>query len=175
LVTVFDCDGVLVDSRAAVEKAYREAGVQPPDDFWGKPWQEWLPQACKGIYDAMWYHKRKNEIYLNLIQRGAVPLLSGGEVFREMLDQGATLIVATSGSMQAIQAVMRYHKLKPAATYYELRSEQRVSLLERIAMDYLERCVYVDDNPTFNEPMRVIRYDATMTKDELTEAIGWTP
>jgi hypothetical protein len=69
MLTVFDLDGTLIDTREAVVMAYREAGVEMPSWAWGLPWRQWLNDQ-----DA---HDRKNACYAKMLRRHAhaLPLL----------------------------------------------------------------------------------------------------
>jgi FMN phosphatase YigB (HAD superfamily) len=66
---VFDLDGTLFDTEHRVRQAYLDAGVDMPDDAWGKPAVAWLP-ALKGSHWKQ-YHQRKTELYLRSLR--AIP------------------------------------------------------------------------------------------------------
>jgi beta-phosphoglucomutase-like phosphatase (HAD superfamily) len=57
---VFDLDGCLIDSRAAVIEAYQQAGIIMPQDAWGKPWQDWCPRRI---------HDKKIELYPTVLKK----------------------------------------------------------------------------------------------------------
>jgi phosphoglycolate phosphatase-like HAD superfamily hydrolase len=58
---VYDLDGTLIDSKRAVVEAYKAAGINPPDDFWGKPFSAWC--------DANVAHERKNDLYPEMLKK----------------------------------------------------------------------------------------------------------
>lgn len=59
---VYDLDGVLADTKEFVLQCYRSAEVEPPDDFWGKPWQSWLDDPAKHDLKNTFLHKHKHLI-----------------------------------------------------------------------------------------------------------------
>src|SRR5688572_14031374 len=64
-----DVDGTIIDSRALVERAYRDVGVQVPSGAWGRRWQDWLVDVCGSFELALETHIRKTDVYANLIMR----------------------------------------------------------------------------------------------------------
>ena len=63
---IFDLDGVLVDSRAAITEAYRRAGVDYPDSCWGRPWWQVFTQLGLTAGEAadVYAKKRKHQTEL---------------------------------------------------------------------------------------------------------------
>ena len=57
---LFDLDGTLVNTRLAVKEAYRQVGIEMPDDAWGKPWTEWL--------NNKFAHDAKAKIYPDVLK-----------------------------------------------------------------------------------------------------------
>lgn len=101
-------DGVLIDSQQPVIESYREAGVEVPTDMiWGKPWRDWLIDACggDGALAAM-AHKRKTEIYLKKLESGAVPLLPMADTIRLLHDGGHRVGIVTGAAEAAAHAVI---------------------------------------------------------------------
>jgi hypothetical protein len=150
-----------------------------PEEFWGHPWSEWLPDVCGSYYRATQIHKQKNLIYLSLIEQGEVPLLSGGEAFKHLQTQSAPLAVVTASSLPAARAAFKYHGFDPGTAYYHVPGGvEREPVLERLVVSHtmkMELPVYVDDHPCNSGFVRSIHYTPDMTKDELLEAIAWTP
>ena len=50
---VFDLDGTLIDTREANLGAYRAAGVEPPEDFAVRPWQDWCDPVTHNVKGAL--------------------------------------------------------------------------------------------------------------------------
>ena len=63
---IFDLDGTLVDTHAAVTEAYRRVGVIMPDDAWGMPWTAWLKSKV--------LHERKAKVYPECLKEFASKL-----------------------------------------------------------------------------------------------------
>ena len=61
---VFDVDGVLVDTRELVVQAYRDVGVEMPENAWGLPWHEWLPALVGDDGRAAELHREKTRRYV---------------------------------------------------------------------------------------------------------------
>jgi len=109
----FDVDGVLVDSRATVRAAYEEALGQRVDDalwekVWGKPWRGWLVEHVGEVGEAIGVHRRKNDVYRELIRGGHATPLAGAEAVRRLygMDHGVRLI--TGASETAAHAVLHW-------------------------------------------------------------------
>jgi hypothetical protein len=172
-VTVFDCDGVIVDSRDAVFKAYVEAGVTPPDDFWGKPVTEWMPNTPEGVKA----HRVKNEIYVSMIRDGEVPLLTGGHALRWLQGRIPTIIM-TSASKAAVNAIVDHYSLRPTRIHYGMTGHDRWAMAQAWK-DISVRPIVIDDQPSrrgdFPTGIAFIDYVSTMTRDELlVEVFRWT-
>ena len=65
-LTIFDFDGVLVDTEEIVVEAYRRAGVIPPGGLSLGSWRNWLP-GMVGEQQAHVVHEAKNRHYLELL------------------------------------------------------------------------------------------------------------
>ena len=64
MLVIFDLDGVLIDTAELIKKAYRNAGVEPPDDILAQEYSDWLAdfgsaEEITRIRDI------KNNYYLN--------------------------------------------------------------------------------------------------------------
>lgn len=90
---VFDMDGVLIDTRKAVEAAYAKAGMIMPAHAWGKPWQEWCPKEVHSLKQVYY------PICLSLYAR-ELP------AFRVLRDLGGSVL--TSASQYAAELVQEY-------------------------------------------------------------------
>jgi len=128
MLLAFDLDGTLVDSRDAVLKSYRAAGVEPPKDFWGKPWREWL--ADKKAHD----HKN--------LEFGKIDTLKTVRRLRTMdLFQQDHSLVLTGASFEAARAVLAFYDLRPKSLFTELNVQAKVDTLKA-----LEPGIYFDDD-----------------------------
>ena len=116
MLLAFDLDGTLVDTRDAVLKSYRAAGVEPPHDFWGKPWRAWLSDKQA--------HDRKNEEFRKPDTLKAVKRLKTMELFCQ--DHS---LVLTAASAPAARVILAHYDLRPAALFWELDAEGKVEVL----------------------------------------------
>jgi hypothetical protein len=66
----YDLDGTLLDTEAAVRKAYELAGLIPPPNFFGRPVKEWLKTTPANIE----LHKLKNKFYMEETWKMVEPL-----------------------------------------------------------------------------------------------------
>lgn len=129
---VFDLDGTLVDTRAAHEAAYREVGVEPPEDFHIRPWQDWCHERV---------HSEKNALLPRHLAQTA-RLLPAFKILEAM--GGEILTNASEESFAAIVAVF------PALSQYRATrgktpKEKFLWLLEQQG-DSMSPGVYLDDN-----------------------------
>lgn len=143
---VFDVDGVIADSRRLVRECYDDAGVDMPDDAWGRPWHEWL--------DDEHVHARKNQLYIEAVKAGRLPILDGAEVVRHFLAQEARVGFATGSSYLAFVAVYRQSSLYDLVCDVGQRIWWRVGCTTRDKIVTLRKWhakVYVDDNEELGE------------------------
>lgn len=103
----FDLDGVLIDSRAAVKAAYLSAGVEQPDDAWGKPAESWLPDLTD---EPGAVHEAKQRAYPRALVNHARPL-AGTEVARRLLKDRVKVTVVTHASWRSATAALAFLKL----------------------------------------------------------------
>lgn len=89
---VFDLDGCLVDTREAVETAYRMAGVEMPVGAWGKPWREWCSPHV---------HELKNHFYPSCL----VYYLQPGPALPLWKRLTGNRVILTGASLEALEAV----------------------------------------------------------------------
>lgn len=147
----FDLDGTLVDTRDAVRRSYRIAGVEMPDYAFGLPWQEWLPQLVDDTLEATQIHQTKTSIYLDILNSDGPPpfkILPATLIARKLLSDRENRLhsigvsVITAATSVATLRILDLIGLKPSITC------SNVTLLERLKhLDtYPSGTVYVDDN-----------------------------
>jgi hypothetical protein len=116
MLYAFDLDGTLADTREAVTIAYRSVGVEPPPDFFGKPWREWLTDAA--------LHEAKNQVYREIAPHYIKPTplvklfkLTGG-------------MIITGASAEAANVVLRaLHLSRPRYLYTQLNMQDKANVL----------------------------------------------
>jgi beta-phosphoglucomutase-like phosphatase (HAD superfamily) len=148
----FDLDGVLIDTREAVRLAYRAAGVDMPDDAWGRPAFEWLPDLCGKAAGRV--HVRKNEYYPAL-------LAEHGEVLemalraRLLVETGQPTGVLTGASSEATEAALALLRLRLGFEMPIIRTscsrQDKIDTLAGLAVRYPQG-VYVDDQDGVTVP-----------------------
>jgi len=98
-------DGVLMDTRRAVEEAYRAAGVPIPEGMYGIPYREWMPAIVGSVEESDRIVETKNLLLPEMLDRyGSV--LPPTRVARELLDSGAVAVVLTAASPAATHIVL---------------------------------------------------------------------
>lgn len=133
----FDLDGTLADTREAVLTSYRAVGVEPPLDFYGKTWKEWLNDAT--------LHHRKNAHYI----AHGVKLVKPTKMVELMkLVDG---FVITGASAAAAEAVLEHIGLPMAFVYPELTKEGKAQILNTyqpgiVFEDSLNVALYLREN-----------------------------
>lgn len=146
----FDLDGVLIDSRTAVEKAYQLAGVEMPVHAWGKAAHEWL--ADTGL-NAKVIHERKQRLYPQALRLYA-RVLSGANVLRTLKAAGYSCMIVTSASILSAMDALEYIDLMGQAEVFAgLQRDKKPGLLERHGA-----VCYVDDDPPFECSVPYVRY-----------------
>lgn len=150
---VFDVDGVIVDSHAAVRAAYKLVGVEMPDDAWGKPWHVWLPQLVGSTFEAEDLHGKKNYVYTAMLRDGQVRPLAGASVAHRLAPAQRSFL--TGASAQAARAALRAAGLPRGRLWSGCTAEDKAARLLRLA----GRGVYVDDDPAAGK--------------SITAAAGW--
>lgn len=97
----YDLDGTLADTRRAVVEAYRAVGVEPPENFFGKPWREWLTDSA--------LHDRKNAIYPQYVRKYVRPThlvdtfkATGGLIITGASNEAARIVLDSIGLEDAI-------------------------------------------------------------------------
>lgn len=115
----FDLDGTLADTKEAVLRSYRAAGVEPPPDFWGRPSKEWLQDNLA--------HRRKNELYKQL----APLLIKIMPAFEIAKQNEKNCIVMTGASRSAAEVVLKSIGLKPVELHCGLTATEKVEILNK--------------------------------------------
>lgn len=160
---IFDLDGVLVDTRDAVCQAYKQAGVDMPDDAWGKPWTDWGPDYCKqNDLDPDIVHRLKNHWYSREAQnlvRGLPPLWVAHELYEDDRD----VRILTAASYVAYRATC--HLTQPIPLLGSICPDRaKFEILKTLNATG----VYVDDRPIdVPHGWELVQYDDGMTREEL--------
>lgn len=142
----FDMDGVLLDSRLAVEESYLAAGVRMPSGAWGLPWREWLIEVCNGDEDeAKVVHNAKNALYPAALQEHGRSL-PARDLVLDLFEAKKFVRVLTGASNQGAFAAMSFLDL-PYEIVTVTRLTNREKTLQLISMLQLgyDRGMYFDD------------------------------
>jgi len=124
---VFDMDGVLIDTRKAVEAAYARAGVTMPAEAWGLRWQEWCSREA---------HDRKNAMYPTMLNLYAREL----PAFKILQQFGGSVL--TSASTHAARLVQEYLRFPFHLVGAGCTTDDKIGVLKTIRGGV----VYVDDD-----------------------------
>ena len=146
---IFDLDGVILDSQAAIVEAYRLAGVDAPKDILARESERW----CTGMSaDEFTTVKRaKDHVYAAKIQQGEVPLLSGWRA-AEVVARQHDVHLMTGAAFSAVDAL--YTRMHPAWPFTAVVA--KVTQREKFARIALfTPCVYIDDQPIADGLARV--------------------
>lgn len=126
MLYAFDLDGTLVDTKDAVLRAYRAVGVEPPEDFFGRTWREWLTDEDK--------HEAKNLIYVKNVGRWTKRLglmdvmhdLRKEKAFQHRSEPQNMVYVLTGASHDAAKAVLNHHLSYPQLNHEQLHTGLRM-------------------------------------------------
>lgn len=166
---VFDLDGTLFDTRNLVRQAYLAAGVIMPDDAWGKPAGQWLPEL---VGFKRWHsvHERKTDIYLHMLRRDPPPRTPAASAMIELALSGVETYVITGASREAALTLLSgfqpYHYRLIGANCDRSLKITKIRMLGRA-----HECVYVDDDLDAcifmaSHGFRVVRYNHGITTKE---------
>ena len=209
---IFDCDGVLGDTEqfghlVAFNQMWKDLGVpwewsveeygrklkigggkERMSSLFSEPeflsaWPD-APADAQGRKDvvAAW-HKRKTEIYKEIINSGRIPPRSGVKrLSEEALDKGWTLAVASTSAPEAVNAVLRHVMGEATAARFSLVLAGDVVKAKKPAPDiYLmaakelgiapEACVVVEDSnngveAAFSAGMKCVVTVSSYTREE---------
>ncbi|MGD2174181.1 MAG: HAD family hydrolase [Candidatus Brocadiaceae bacterium] len=126
---IFDCDGVLVDTerdghRVAFNRAFREAGlgIEWDVELYGRLLEVsggkermrhyfnrngWPGEADDGDRYIRELHRRKTDIYMEIIEKGELPLRPGvRRLVEEAIADDITLAVCSTSNQRAVNAVV---------------------------------------------------------------------
>lgn len=144
---VFDVDGVLIDTREQVHEAYARCGVTMPPEAFTKSWTEWLPDLAGGVFAATRIHKRKTQVYLQLLDEMPPKVLPAGRMLREYRGAGLDMHAITSASEESVcQALVRAGLGFVPVLGFELDRKSKNTILQE---KFVKPGVYVDDNGSF--------------------------
>ena len=168
---IFDFDGTLVNSRAAVEEAYRRVGSPMPAGAWGKPWAEWCTEEA---------HRAKTMLYPRLIKEYVTVRPTFTELFVPW--QGTILTSASYRGLIAVWYELALGSPFPSIMGTSQSASGKINLLARA---HKERpVIYFDDDMEFARRVRdeigvtVIHvHDAGYTQlgSTIQENCSWTP
>jgi phosphoglycolate phosphatase-like HAD superfamily hydrolase len=157
----FDLDGVIVDSRVAIAEAYATAGVTVPDDWWGRSWRSWLPEAAAAAgLDVTEVRRRKFEAYNRFVGEGLVEPIAGYSVARRLIDEGEEVFVVTLASQWSVDAILGHLDLDVP----RFATTDKQSTLRRLGAR-----VHVDDFPLVVPGVVVVPF--VDDEDDLYEAV----
>lgn len=177
---VFDLDDTLFLTKDLVVKAYLRAGVVMPEDAWGKPAYEWLPQIAGRLW--MNTHVSKNEIYTRILLASPPERTTAARAMVDLSLGGCETYVLTGASKAATNVLLSgfqpYH-YRLLGTKCSL--EEKTFRLRQIGDT--RNTVYVDDDHHTCDVMEefgchVVRYTPSMTKEEVMEPwaqSSWLP
>lgn len=202
---LFDCDGVLADTerdahRVAFNLAFKERGFEDvwDEELYGKLletgggkermtvyWNDkgdWPAEvgedAEKRVEMVKGLHKRKTELFMQLVADGSVPLRPGVKrLVKEARDAGVVVAVCSTSNEKAVQAIVDQlgedgegvevfagdvvEKKKPAPDIYLLAKE-------RLGVDVDKVCV-VEDSFIGLSAARAARMACLVTKSYYTK------
>lgn len=141
---VFDVDGCVADTEAAVREAYWRAGVTMPDSAWGKRASDWLLEEVFGD-EALYRRTRdtKQAAYRELIAKGWVKPLPAAQVAHDLHDDGMKVRFITSGTEEVAREVLKTVGHDPELLIGGgLDGHGKVGMLRSLGSG-----VYVDDQP----------------------------
>lgn len=125
----FDLDGTLFDTRDAVLSAYKAVGVEPPPDFFGKPWHLWLSDHVA--------HRAKNRMYPKMFH--LVTPLPSLEIYRMIPTAHKTIL--TGASAESATALCNHFDVGTTGLETEMTLDDKVRYLAT-----LDPGIYFDDD-----------------------------
>lgn len=175
---VFDLDGVLVDTRPLVVKAYQAAGVTMPQTAWGHSWREWLIDVYSGDEErAVQVHERKIKAYEEILRTVPIPRLACADVARASLDMDVWTYVLTSATYRTTKIILD----RIGLTDMRVLAAECTIPEKAFALRTIPRLgFYLDDNPRLGREVvrsapgwRLLEYRPDIPKRKILEAV-WT-
>ena len=135
-VIAFDLDGCLADTRQLIERAYRTAGAEPPEDFFSLGHHDWIePDRREQV------HAAKNAAYLEALAREPVTLLPPWQAAERLRAEGRAVALLTGAPEGTIKVL---EKRVPSWPFLIARSaatpQEKTAWLAR-----MRQGAYVDD------------------------------
>lgn len=155
-IVAFDLDGVLIDSRRAVEMAYIEAGAELRPSDWGRSASEWMGRFPPDTAEKI--HRMKQHYYPKMLSLYANPL-AGSYVAQLLAKDGIGVWVLTSASLiSAVDALRFLGIYNICEVVRSVPRSRKITALQRWSIDHRVRC-YVDDDPADGVyPVGIVRF-----------------
>jgi len=142
MLYVFDLDGTLIDSQAAVIEAYRAAGVDMPADAWGAPVGDWCSPA---------QHELKQKLYPKMLQEYAY--IGPARQLWNYLVQDERCI-ATGASRKSADAALEFLGIDPAElALCGASTEAKAEFIEKKMSEH-DMVIYVDSDHAIGRSMQ---------------------
>ena len=125
---VYDFDGLLVETKAAIKQAWRLVGVTPPKDFWKRHWRTWCD-------DEALYEKR-NQVFI----AKCLPLIKPLPMLQLAAATGG--LILTSGAQYRVVACLSHLGVTNCMVKCGLDVKQKAEELN----SFKKPGVYFDDN-----------------------------
>lgn len=145
LYAVFDLDGVLIDSRHVILCAYRDAGVEPPEDILSREGDDWIPGDREF---AIMTRSRKNIAYMRRIRDDPLTTLPPYALACQLATLGVHISVfsgAPYGTLEILRPRMPYWPFKMFSD--GVKTPTKMSLIR--TLPNAELGVYIDDQERF--------------------------
>ena len=160
----FDLDGVIVDTEQAVREAYKIAGVDMPEDAWGRGAGNWLEEAAGSPERAAAAHLMKQEVYPRMLEEHC-KLLAGHVLVHELLGAGHEVIVVTLASLRSAKDALAVVQLADKVQVYSTTDKNTVLHSVRPAF-------HVDDRPFRSEvPIIAFENDIQIMQEKIREVL----
>lgn len=145
---VWDLDGTLINTRQANYLAYKSLGINPPDDFHVRPWQEWCTQEA---------HDAKGRVIDGFILNHAKPLQ-----LLDVWEANGRGTILTNSSWEAVEAIRRrFPQLADAGIHHEINSEGKTWWL---AIQPTAGVYFDDSEKTINRVREMTEWTAVLVR-----------
>jgi phosphoglycolate phosphatase-like HAD superfamily hydrolase len=146
----FDLDGTLIDTRELNHRAYQLAGVDIPDYAWGMRWQSWLPNLVGSLEHAEKLHRKKINIYSDLLQSTDLKCLElpPAQLARMLNRQvgRVSVQVLTAASSQTTNVILNALGVKTDSLAFNLSYEAKKLALQSSVFAAYDSVTYIDDD-----------------------------